>query len=141
MRAYAGIFPGGRVVDVLHYAAGEGPESAVKHGRFVLAGQDMAAMDSHLAHGITFSEALSFQVMCDDQATLDRYWAALGAGGTHGPCGWLKDRFGLSWQVVPSRIGRWMSDDDPAARDRAFAAMLTMGKLDIRVLERAWAGG
>jgi predicted 3-demethylubiquinone-9 3-methyltransferase (glyoxalase superfamily) len=141
MRTHAGIFPGGRVVDVARYAAGEGPEGTVKHGRFVLAGQDLVAMDSHLAHGITFNEALSLQVMCEDQATLDRFWTALGAGGVHGPCGWLKDRFGLSWQVVPAGIDRWMSGDDAAARDRAFAAMLTMGKLDIAALERAWAGG
>jgi predicted 3-demethylubiquinone-9 3-methyltransferase (glyoxalase superfamily) len=141
MQAYAGVFPGSRIVDVSRYAAGEGPEGTVKHGRFVLAGQDMVAMDSHLAHGITFNEGLSFQVMCDDQASIDRHWAVLGAGGSYGPCGWLKDRFGLSWQVVPARIGRWMSSDDPAARDRAFAAMLTMGKLDIATLERAWVEG
>jgi predicted 3-demethylubiquinone-9 3-methyltransferase (glyoxalase superfamily) len=141
MRAYAGIFPGGRIVDVERYAPGEGPEGTVKHGRFVLAGQDLVAMDSHLAHGITFNEALSLQVMCEDQATLDRTWAALGAGGEHGPCGWLKDRFGLSWQVVPTGIARWMAGEDVAARDRAFAAMLTMGKLDIAALERAYAGG
>ncbi len=75
-RLDAGIFPGGRVVDVARYAAGEGPENTVKHGRFVLAGQDLVAMDSHLAHGITFNEALSLQVMCEDQATLDRYLGA-----------------------------------------------------------------
>jgi predicted 3-demethylubiquinone-9 3-methyltransferase (glyoxalase superfamily) len=140
MRAYAGIFPDGRVVEVSRYAAGEGPETSVKHGRFALAGQDLVAMDSHLAHGITFNEALSLQIMCEDQATLDRYWGALGAGGEHGPCGWLKDRFGLSWQVVPTAMARWMAGDDAAARDRAFAAMLTMGKLDVAALERAWAG-
>ncbi len=141
MRAYAGIFPGGRLVDVERYAPGEGPEGSVKHGRFVLAGQDLVAMDSHLAHGITFNEALSLQVMCEDQATLDRFWAALGAGGEHGPCGWLKDRFGLSWQVVPAGMARWMAGDDAAARDRVFAALLTMGKLDVAALERARAGG
>jgi len=141
MRAYAGVFPDGRVVDVSRYAAGEGPADTVKHGRFVLAGQDLVAMDSHLAHGITFNEALSLQVMCDDQATLDRCWADLGAGGEHGPCGWLKDRFGLSWQVVPTGIARWLASEDVAARDRAFAAMLKMKKLDIAALERAYTGG
>jgi predicted 3-demethylubiquinone-9 3-methyltransferase (glyoxalase superfamily) len=140
MRSWAAIFPGGRVVDVARYAAGEGPEGTVKHGRFVLAGQDLVAMDSHVSHGITFNEALSLQVMCDDQPTLDRYWEALGAGGSHGRCGWLKDRFGLSWQVVPTRISAWMTTGDAAARDRAFAAILKMGKLDIAALERAWAG-
>ena len=122
------------------YAAGEGPVETVKHGRFVLDGQEMIAMDSHVEHGFTFNEALSLQVMCEDQDEVDRYWAALGEGGEHGPCGWLKDRFGISWQVVPTAISRWMSGKDAAARDRAFAAMLQMGKLDIAALEKAFEG-
>jgi len=141
MRAYARIFPGGRIADVARYGAGEGPEGTVKHGRVVLAGHDLVAMDSHVSHGITFNEAVSLQVRCEGQAELDRYWEALGTGGTHGPCGWLKDRFGLSWQVVPARIAAWMASGSAAARDRAFAAMLKMGKLDVAALERAWAGG
>ncbi len=71
---------------------------------------------------------------------MDSYWDALGDGGEHGPCGWLKDRFGISWQVVPTAIGQWMSSKDPAARDRAFGAMLTMKKLDIAALQRAYDG-
>ncbi|MBI5070384.1 MAG: VOC family protein [Deltaproteobacteria bacterium] len=140
MRHYAGIFPDGRVLDLARYAAGEGPEGTVKHGRFLLAGQDLVAMDSHLAHDITFDEGLSLQVMCEDQAEVDRYWEALARGGEHGPCGWLEDRFGLSWQVVPSRMADWLAGGDAAARDRAFAAMLTMKKLDVAALERAYAG-
>jgi predicted 3-demethylubiquinone-9 3-methyltransferase (glyoxalase superfamily) len=140
LRAYAGILPGAHLADLVRYAAGEGPEGKVKHGRLLLAGQELVAMDSHLSHGITFNEAISLQLPCDDQATLDRYWAALGAGGAPGPCGWLKDRFGLSWQLVPTRMAAWMAGPDSAARDRAFAAMLAMGKLDIAALERAWAG-
>jgi predicted 3-demethylubiquinone-9 3-methyltransferase (glyoxalase superfamily) len=141
LRAYASIFPEGRVTELARYAVGEGPVETVKHGRVSLAGQALVAMDSHVAHEITFNEALSLQVMCEDQATLDRYWAALGEGGSHGPCGWLKDRFGLSWQVVPTSISAWMTHPDAAARDRAFAAMLKMGKLDIAALDRALAGG
>jgi len=140
MRLYTGLFPAGRIADVARYAAGEGPEGAVKHGRFLLTGQDLVAMDAHGDHGFGFTEGLSLQVMCEDQATLDRHWAALGEGGSHGPCGWLKDRFGLSWQVVPTAIRRWFTEGDAAARDRAFAAMLTMGKLDVAALERAFAG-
>jgi predicted 3-demethylubiquinone-9 3-methyltransferase (glyoxalase superfamily) len=140
MKAYAAAFPDGRVVSVERYAKGEGPVDTVKHGRFSLAGQDLVAMDSHMANQFTFNEGVSFQVSCDDQATLDRYWATLGAGGAPGPCGWLKDRFGLSWQVVPSRLAAWLTGGDAAARDRAFAAMLGMGKLDIAALERAFAG-
>lgn len=140
MRAFTAVFPGSRVVEVARYAAGEGPVGTVKHGRFELAGQELVAMDSHLAHDLTFDEGVSLQVLCDDQATIDRFWEALAAGGQPGPCGWLKDRFGLSWQVVPSVMARWMAAGDGAARDRAFAAMLTMGKLDVAALERAWAG-
>ncbi len=140
MRLYTGIFPNGRIDAVERYAAGEGPEGTVKHGRFVLAGREMVAMDSHYEHGFTFNEALSLQVMCENQAELDRYWAALGEGGEHGPCGWLKDRFGVSWQVVPATIEQWLASRDTAARDRAFEAMLKMKKLDIAALERAFQG-
>lgn len=140
MRAWAGIFPESRLGILERYEPGEGPEGTVKHGRFVLAGQDLVAMDSHLAHGITFNEALSLQVMCEDQVTLDRCWEALAAGGSHGPCGWLKDRFGVSWQVVPTRLLAWLTGGDAAARDRTFAALLTMEKLDVAALERAFLG-
>jgi predicted 3-demethylubiquinone-9 3-methyltransferase (glyoxalase superfamily) len=140
MRTYAGIFPGGRIDGLERYAAGEGPPGAVKHGRFVLAGQEMVAMDSHVDHGVTFNEALSLQVMCRKQEELDRYWAALSEGGHKGPCGWLQDRFGLSWQVVPSAMAEWMASGDAAGRDRAFQAMLQMKKLDIAALQRAYQG-
>lgn len=141
MRLYTGIFPDGKIVSVERYAAEEGPEGTVKHGRFILTGQHMVAMDSHLEHKNTFNEALSLQVMCADQAEVDRYWAELSDGGEEGPCGWLKDRFGVSWQVVPRQIVDWLTSDDAAARDRAFEAMLPMKKLDIAALQRAFAGG
>jgi predicted 3-demethylubiquinone-9 3-methyltransferase (glyoxalase superfamily) len=100
----------------------------------------MVAMDAHGPHGFVFNEALSLQVMCKDQAELDRYWETLSEGGTQSVCGWLKDRFGLSWQVVPESIAAWMASNDTAARDRAFAAMMTMKKLDIATLDRALRG-
>jgi predicted 3-demethylubiquinone-9 3-methyltransferase (glyoxalase superfamily) len=140
MRTYTRAFPDGRIQDVAHYEAGEGPTGSIKHGRFSLAGQDMVAMDSHYPHGFAFNEAASLQVMCEDQAEVDRYWTTLSDGGEEGPCGWLKDRFGLSWQVVPRGITEWMASPDGAARDRAFKAMLGMGKLDVAVLQAAFAG-
>lgn len=140
IRAYTGIFPDSSIGSLERYTAAEGPEGTIKHGRFVLAGQELVAMDSHFDHGFTFSEALSFQVMCQDQRELDRYWSLLAEGGEHGPCGWLKDRFGLSWQVVPEALIGWLTSQDKAARDRAFAAMLTMQKLDLAALEHAFAG-
>lgn len=141
MRAYAGVFPDGRIDAVERYAAGEKPTGAVKHGRVTLAGQELVAMDSHVAHGLAFDEGLSLQVRCRDQAEVDRYWKALSAGGAEGPCGWVKDRFGLSWQVVPAQIERWMAGPDRAASDRVFAAVMRMGKPDVAALERAFAGG
>ncbi len=140
LRAWAGTFPGGEVLSLERYAAGEGPVGAVKHGRARLAGQTLVAMDSHLVHGPSFSEGLSLQVMCEDQATIDRYWSALSAGGSPGPCGWLKDRFGFSWQVVPTALVAWLTGGDAPAKDRAFAALLEMEKLDVAALERALAG-
>lgn len=137
MHAYAGIFPGGRVTSLERYGAGEGPEGTVKHGRFLLGAQEMIAMDSHLAHGLHFSEAISLQVMCDDQAEVDHFWTALSAGGSEGPCGWLKDRFGLSWQVVPRQLVAWLTSEDKSVQVRAFKAMLAMKKPDIAALEAA----
>lgn len=134
------VFPSGGISSVERYADGEGPTGTVKHGRFILAGQQFVAMDSHIDHGITFNEAISFQVMCADQSEIDYYWDALANGGEHGPCGWLKDRYGVSWQVVPSTIASWMGSSDRVAKDRAFRAMLGMQKLDIAALQRAFEG-
>ena len=89
----------------------------------------------------TFSESISFVVDCADQAEVDRYWDALLAnGGEPGPCGWLKDRFGVSWQVVPKRLYELLDSPDAAASERAMQAMLQMGKLEVDALERAYAG-
>jgi predicted 3-demethylubiquinone-9 3-methyltransferase (glyoxalase superfamily) len=85
----------------------------------------------------TFTEAISFQIMCADQDEVDHYWTRLAEGGEHGPCGWLKDRFGVSWQVVPTRLNELIADPDVARAQRAFQAMLGMKKIDIAELERA----
>lgn len=140
MNAYTAAFPGSRIADVARYEAGEGPVDWVKHGRFVLAGQDVVAMDSHIEHGFAFNEAVSLQVMCDGQVEIDRFWTTLSEGGEQGPCGWLKDRFGLSWQVVPADLAQWMATEDAAARDRAFQAMMRMGKPDVAALRAALEG-
>ena len=139
MALYTGVFPDGRIESIDRYGEGP-PEGKVAHGRFEIGGQAMAAMDGPGPHDFTFDDGLSLQVMCDDQAEVDHYWDALAEGGSHGPCGWLKDRFGVSWQVVPKQILAWMTHPDPAARDRAFKAMLTMQKLDAGALERALHG-
>lgn len=140
IEAYTRAFPGGRVELVDRYRRGEGPADLVKHGRFVLAGQSLVAMDSHIDHAFHFDEGTSLQVLCRDQREIDHYWEALSEGGSEGPCGWVKDRFGLSWQVVPMAITEWMASPDVAARDRAHAALLEMTKLDAAALQAAFQG-
>ncbi len=140
MRTWARIFPDSRVEDPARYEAGEGPKGTVKHGRFTLAGQEFTAMDSHLAHDLTFDEGVSLQIACDGQPDVDRYWAALSDGGQEGRCGWLKDRFGVSWQVIPKGFEQYVAAKDPVARGRAFQAMLQMKKLDLAVLQAAVRG-
>ena len=143
MKLYTSIFPNSQIGTVERYAEGEGAKAAegtVKHGRFSLDGQPMVAMDSHIDHGFTFNEALSFQVMCADQAEVDRYSAALSEGGDIGQCGWLKDKFGVSWQIVPRDMPRWLTGGDAEARKRVFQAMMGMAKLDIAALEKAFKG-
>jgi predicted 3-demethylubiquinone-9 3-methyltransferase (glyoxalase superfamily) len=140
LATYASLLPGGRVELIERYAPHEGPEGAVKHGRCLVAGQSLIAMDSHIDHGITFDEGVSLQLFCDDQAEIDHYWAALSEGGAPGPCGWLKDRFGLSWQIVHRGILAWMASPDADARDRAFHAMMRMQKPDVAALQAAFEG-
>jgi predicted 3-demethylubiquinone-9 3-methyltransferase (glyoxalase superfamily) len=97
-------------------------------------------MDSHVSHGFTFNEGISPQLICKDQTELDRYRKELSANGEPGPCGWLKDRFGLSWQVVPAALDAWLSSPDVAARERALRAIWKMGKLEIAAVQAAFEG-
>lgn len=141
IRAYTGIFPKSAVDSIMRYGEGEGgTPGLVSHGRFTLAGQPMVAMDAHASSDMAFDEGLSLQVMCKGQGEVDHFWSRLSEGGEEGPCGWLKDRFGLSWQVVPDTIGAWLTSTDTVARDRAFAAMMKMKKPDVAVLQRAFEG-
>jgi len=140
MRAYVDIFPAGTIDRIERYGADRGPSGKVVHGRFSLAGAQLIAMDSHEPSGATFNEGVSLEVSCRDQAEVDEYWERLAAGGKEGPCGWVKDRFGVSWQVVPASLTAWLQSADVAARDRTFSAMLHMGKLDVAALEAAFRG-
>ena len=140
LTTWAELFPGGEVVRLERYGAGEGVEGTIKHGRARVGGQELIAMDSHAPHAFNFNEGVSLQVGCQDQELLDRYWTSLSEGGAPGQCGWLKDRFGVSWQVVPSAIADWIACEDPVARDRASEAMLEMEKLDIAGLKGALDG-
>jgi predicted 3-demethylubiquinone-9 3-methyltransferase (glyoxalase superfamily) len=136
---YVSVFPNSRIVNVSHYgSAGPRDEGTVMTVEFDLDGQRFVALNG--GPDFTFNEAVSFQVFCETQEEIDRYWAKLSEGGQEGPCGWLKDRFGLSWQIVPKAMPRLLADPDRERAQRAMAAMLKMGKLDIAALEQAADG-
>ena len=138
---YTSVFPNSKITAVTRYPAGTpGPEGQVMTVEFELDGQPFTALNG--GPQFSFSEAVSFQISCADQDEVDHYWTSLTAdGGEEGPCGWLKDRFGLSWQVVPTRFNELASDTDPARAKRVFDAMMQMRKLDIAELERAADAG
>jgi predicted 3-demethylubiquinone-9 3-methyltransferase (glyoxalase superfamily) len=139
-RFYASIFPDSRVTRIvtLPSESPSGPPGSVKVVEFVLCGQSFTAMSAGPLD--PFNHALSFVVNCEDQAEVDRYWNALLDGGTPEACGWLKDRYGVSWQIVPIVMGRMMGDPDRAKAKRASDAMLKMIKFDIAKLEAAFDG-
>jgi predicted 3-demethylubiquinone-9 3-methyltransferase (glyoxalase superfamily) len=138
---YTSIFPDSRIEDISRSPA-ENPST--KAGEvllvaFALSGQRFVGING--GPQFPFTEAVSFQVDCADQAEVDRYWEALvEGGGEHGQCGWLKDRFGLSWQVVPREMGAYLGGPDPAGAARAMEAMLRMTTLDVAALRDAYEG-
>jgi predicted 3-demethylubiquinone-9 3-methyltransferase (glyoxalase superfamily) len=135
---YTSIFKNSAVGAVhRNTGAGTGPEGQALLVEFELNGQKFSALNGGPL--FTFNESVSFVVQCADQAEVDYYWDRLGDGGTESQCGWLKDRFGLSWQVVPVRFFELMADPDPAKVARVTRAMMTMTKFDVAALERAYA--
>src|SRR5262249_36348047 len=135
---YVSVFPNSKVVEVTHYgSAGPRPEGMVLTVVFELEGQRLVGLNG--GPDFTFNEAVSFEVPCKDQDEVDYYWSKLSEGGEEGPCGWLKDRFGLSWQIVPTRLGELLGDPDREKSQRVMSAMLKMGKIEIGELERAAA--
>jgi len=137
---YVSVFPNSRILSTSHYGeAGPRPAGTVLTVEFELDGRRFTALNGGPEFG--FSEAVSFQIDCADQDEVDHYWYGLTAGGgEEGPCGWLKDRFGLSWQVVPRRLMELLSDPDAGRSQRAMEAMLGMRKIDIAAAEAAAAG-
>jgi predicted 3-demethylubiquinone-9 3-methyltransferase (glyoxalase superfamily) len=136
---YASIFPDSRVtrVTALPSESPSGPAGSVKVVEFILFGQPFTAMSAGPLD--PFNHAVSFVVNCDTQDEIDRYWDALLKGGSAEQCGWLKDRFGVSWQIVPTVLGEMMADPDRGKAKRAADAMLKMVKLDIAKLKAAYA--
>ena len=138
---YASVFPDSEVVSIMRAPADNPSTKAgdVLLVSFAISGQPFTALNGGPQFPLT--EAVSFEIDCADQAEVDRYWEALVAGGgEHGPCGWLKDRFGVSWQVIPRQASDYLGGADPEGSRRAMEAMLAMGKLDIEALRRAYEG-
>jgi len=133
---YVSLFDDAAVTNVARYPEGSpGPAGQVMTVDFRLAGQEFTALNG--GPEFTFTEAISFFVHCKDQEEVDRFWTQLTEGGEESQCGWLKDRFGLSWQIVPDRLGELLGDPDPARSQAAMQAMLQMSKIEIKVLEDA----
>ena len=143
MNFYASVFENARVGDILHYSKGEEPdkEGTVKHSSFILEGQEFAAMDSARDHNFEFNEAISFMVHCETQEEIDYYWGKLSAYPEAEQCGWLKDKYGLSWQIVPNLMDEMLKDNDEKKIERVTEAFLQMKKLDIAKLKEANESG
>ncbi len=135
---YTSVFPNSRIVEVTRYgSAGPRPEGMVMTVTFELDGQRFIALNG--GPEFTFDEAISLEVDCQTQDEVDAYWSDLSEGGEEGPCGWLKDKFGLSWQIVPTVLTELLADPDREKSQRVMRAMLTMKKIEIGALEEAAA--
>jgi predicted 3-demethylubiquinone-9 3-methyltransferase (glyoxalase superfamily) len=135
---YTSIFENSRILHVARYGeAGPREAGSVMTVSFELDGQKFVALNG--GPEFRFTEAISFQVDCRSQEEVDAYWSRLGDGGEEGPCGWLKDRYGVSWQIVPTRLTELLGDPDPETSERVMRAMLEMKKIDIATLEQAAA--
>ncbi|HEX2192362.1 MAG TPA: VOC family protein [Acidimicrobiales bacterium] len=135
---YTSVFPNSRIVDVSRYGeAGPRPEGMVMTVDFELDGHEFVALNG--GPDFSFNEAVSFQVNCESQDEVDHFWSRLTEGGEEGPCGWLKDRFGVSWQIIPTRLMELLADPDRQRSQRAMQAMLGMKKIDVAALEQAAA--
>jgi predicted 3-demethylubiquinone-9 3-methyltransferase (glyoxalase superfamily) len=136
---YTSVFPNSKITNVTRYgSAGPRPEGTVMTVEFALDGKPFVALNG--GPEFSFSEAISFQVDCETQEDVDSLWTTLSGGGEQGPCGWLKDRFGLSWQIIPTALPRLLSDPDEERAQRVMQAMLKMGRIEIAELERAAEG-
>jgi predicted 3-demethylubiquinone-9 3-methyltransferase (glyoxalase superfamily) len=135
---YTSIFPNSKLGEISRYgSAGPRPEGTVMTVSFELNGQDFVALNG--GPEFTFSEAISFQVLCEGQDEVDAFWTKLSEGGEQGPCGWLKDKFGVSWQVIPTALPELLGNPDREKAQRVMSAMMSMKKIEIGELERAAA--
>ncbi len=139
MNFYTSIFKSAKVKSVSRYGeAGPGPKGSVMTASFELEGQEFIALNGGPL--FKFTEAVSFVINCKTQKEVDTFWEKLSEGGQKSQCGWLKDKFGLSWQVVPTKLGKLMSGKDPEKSKRVMTAMLKMTKIEIGILQKAYDG-
>ena len=139
MNFYISIFRNSRIVNIARYGeAGPGPKGTVMTGTFQLDGQEFVALKG--GPHFKFTEAVSFVVNCETQEEVDEFWEKLSEGGEKSRCGWLKDKYGLSWQIVPTVLVEMALDKDPEKSKRVMQAMLQMDKLDIKTLKQAYDG-
>ena len=137
---YTGIFPDSKITSARRYGpAGPGPEGSLMTATFELAGQEFMALNG--GQSFAFSQGISLFVDCETQDEVDELWEKLSDGGEPGPCGWLTDRFGVSWQVIPRALGELLGDPDPERAGRVMEAMLQMGKIETEGLRRAYERG
>ena len=140
IKFYTSIFRNSKIVSVSRFGeAGPGPKGSVMSGTFELEGQEFMALNGGPMY--TFSPAISLFVHCETQEEVDELWEKLSEGGEKLPCGWLKDQFGVSWQIIPNVLGELLADKDPVKTQRVMKAMLQMGKIDIAGLQRAYERG
>ena len=140
MNLYVSVFKNSKVVSVARYGeAGPGPKGTAMTGTFQLDGQEFMALNG--GPHFKFTEAISLFVNCETQEEVDELWEKLSEGGEEGQCGWLKDKYGLSWQIVPSVLGKMLQDKDPEKSQRVMKAMLQMHKIDIERLKQAYDRG
>ena len=138
-RFYTSLFKNSKVNDVMRIGeGGPAPAGSVLTVAFELDGQEFTALNGGPQY--KFTEAMSLMVNCESQAEVDRLWGALTEGGEEQPCGWLKDRYGLSWQIIPTMLSRMLQDEDPQKAQRVMNAMLQMSKIDTSALQAAYAG-
>jgi predicted 3-demethylubiquinone-9 3-methyltransferase (glyoxalase superfamily) len=136
---YTSVFKNSKILHIARYGeAGPGPKGSVMMATFQIEGQEFMALNGGPQY--TFSPAISFFVNCETQAEVDGLWDKLSAGGREGQCGWLQDKYGVSWQIVPKALMELMKDKDPVKSQRVFKAMLQMTKIDIEGLKRAYRG-
>jgi predicted 3-demethylubiquinone-9 3-methyltransferase (glyoxalase superfamily) len=137
-RFYTSVFPNSKIVEVAHYGeAGPRPEGMVMTVSFELDGQEFVALNG--GPDFTFNESISLQVNCESQEEVDAFWSELSEGGEEGPCGWMMDKYGVSWQVIPTVLTELIGDPDREKSQRVMRAMLSMQKIEIDALQRAAA--